>query len=545
MGMTSRFLCQPVGQGVSAVLVSSCLLLVSYWTVGFHQGVSAVLVSSCLLLVSYWTVGFHQGVSAVLVSSCLMLTPSSDVSMPRKLLADSDRGWYGWEGQDSSVLRMSSCLLWECRHRMDLEKFRHQAAMGRLHQVHRMDSITNTKALRNLQDEYSRIRAERTVLQQHAFGKYDPMHQAPPSAPPPGPAPRDKPRPRRPKTERTTGPQTPNTDRLPKRNSLPDLHAEGGGGRGNKSTSEDKVAAADCARDSGSASARIPMDEIPATTTPAPVEPGGKRQKGMARRGQKPSSSIKGFFLTDSDIITSSVPEEEEEGEEDDVFLDPVMTHHTIRQDRHVTSGDSGAACGQMEEADAVSRREGQGRKDQGFHGVDHMLHDDYSPATPSTPTNSATPHVPALQATPSVPSAADTSSDPVPSASSRHRSHKGFSSSPVTDVSHGEDMVRDVELAEGRPQADSSKRGDDSHRGTANTTGTERITETSQPSPVGPSPGHPRTSARPPAVTFSPDPFFCRARHCGPHDAGYEASPDFAALPPSPPSPGPTQHPH
>ena len=71
--------------------------------------------------------------------------------MPRKLLTDGFRGWHGREGHTNSVLRMSNTTVWDCRHKMDQERFRHEMAMERLQTIQRWEQKHSRKAYNSLQ----------------------------------------------------------------------------------------------------------------------------------------------------------------------------------------------------------------------------------------------------------------------------------------------------------------------------------------------------------------------------------------------------------
>ena len=71
--------------------------------------------------------------------------------MPRRLLTDNYRGWYGREAHTNSVLRMSNNTVWDCMHKMDQEKFRHELAMERLQATQRWEQRHSRRAYRSLQ----------------------------------------------------------------------------------------------------------------------------------------------------------------------------------------------------------------------------------------------------------------------------------------------------------------------------------------------------------------------------------------------------------
>ena len=89
--------------------------------------------------------------------------------MPRKLVQDGYRGWYGFESRYDTAIRNSLSKLWNQNARLGLVKVRHKKTMKELEEQEKAYDIKQKREKRNTQMELVEMRAYRRVYRQYSF----------------------------------------------------------------------------------------------------------------------------------------------------------------------------------------------------------------------------------------------------------------------------------------------------------------------------------------------------------------------------------------
>ncbi|XP_013383409.1 uncharacterized protein LOC106153846 [Lingula anatina] len=92
--------------------------------------------------------------------------------MPRKLLRDSDRGWYSWEGRFNAVLRMSNAALWATNKKIEKEKHRHVVCLDKLRDEERCYDQRSEDELRDMRNELLEMKAYKTAYERASLRSY-------------------------------------------------------------------------------------------------------------------------------------------------------------------------------------------------------------------------------------------------------------------------------------------------------------------------------------------------------------------------------------
>ncbi|KAK7499624.1 hypothetical protein BaRGS_00009276 [Batillaria attramentaria] len=337
--------------------------------------------------------------------------------MPRKLLADAYRGWWGWEGQCNAAMRMSNYTMWACKRRMDQEQWRHEEVLDKISASEKLQLRCARKTFSIVRDDYSRILAERNVFRTHAFKNYDPMYDKVSldtrrggslrveRSPKTGPTSKEVPR-RRPLTERR--PQENKSDvktrshaGLSKRNVLPDI------GRPKETITTgntEKNRKPDSPKPKPVSSEPKPDLSSPISKPVRKMTPRPTQRVRLPDEGKGKTETLEGaFFVTQSDIMTSTLLEEDEEVEveavrESETQADTTAGEGRSKQSLEVsenpgtkTSEDDAATevgviddlevCGKItdlscpeRDADEPVDRAGKGPSTEGFQSIEFIL---------------------------------------------------------------------------------------------------------------------------------------------------------------------------
>lgn len=110
----------------------------------------------------------------VTVSSFSKVVPFNYLQMPRRVLADSHKGWSGWESRFNAVLRMSKTSMFSTRVKNEHEGNRLSLKLRQLRKSRQKTEAISNRQLKEAKDDFIKIMASAQVYRKHRFEKYDP-----------------------------------------------------------------------------------------------------------------------------------------------------------------------------------------------------------------------------------------------------------------------------------------------------------------------------------------------------------------------------------